>query len=436
MSLLIFMLLISYSNAIGFSNQIIIGSARYVIGNNINQEQYSDSKIYNIPDLNNEVETYEIFQRALIELGIDGGGILNIKSGIYIFPKYLEIYESNIQIKGDGIDNTILKLSDYAPSFITGTKKRSGFIRAKSIESFIVSDMTLDGNKNNQYNDDEHKYGRYGLFTEGCDNVWFDKVKIINFQGYGFDPHGWKTAGIWGNYLTISDCIANDNGYDGFTLDQTLNIYVSNCYANSNARHGFNIVTDSKYVSIANSKAINNGFNDPFGGSGCGLMIQNNGNLGTNNVSVYNNDFVGNKKAAICINNVADNKIYNNEMDNEAYCYHLVKVSSTNIYNNDCVARRHYSSTDTTIINEPGTGSATYLYNNLYSSISPITTTTGQTTTESVENYCNYGDMKCVASELYQTCIRDRDGKTNWGPNQSCNIGLTCRQTGNVIYCY
>src|SRR5207249_31502 len=128
------------------------------------------------------------------------------------------------------------------------------------VNDFIVSNMTIDGNKQNQYTDPNSSYGRYGIFTEGGRNIWFDFVKIINFQGYGFDPHGWKTGNIWGNYLTITNCISENNDWDGFTLDETLYIYIKNCISSNNGRHGFNVVTGSQNVLLINNFAYNNGF--------------------------------------------------------------------------------------------------------------------------------------------------------------------------------
>lgn len=41
------------------------------------------------------------------------------------------------------------------------------------------------------------------------------------------------------------------------------------------------------------------------------------------------------------------------------------------------------------------------------------------------------GNMLCVTSETYQSCANGV-----WQAAQSCNSGTTCRQTGNVVYCY
>jgi hypothetical protein len=333
----------------GYNNLITIGPNKFIVGINLDNTQYVNSTVYNIPNPTNATETHSILQKAVIDIGNLGGGIVTIKQGTYNLIKNLEIYKKYVQINGEGIDTTILKLDDYAPSFIVGTSKRSGFVRARLISNIIISNITLNGNKNMQYHDVDSSYGRYGIFTEGMDNVWFDRVKIINFQGYGFDPHGWKSGGIWSRYLTISNCISERNDWDGFTIDQTFNVTIYNSISNNNGRHGFNIVTGTKYGLLYNNYANYNGFYY-YSGSGCGFMVQNNQLYGTSDVTLINNYANNSKKAGFCINDVSNIAISYNNIESSCTCFDVVTGRSTNVTNNRCITNRLAKITTTTVI--------------------------------------------------------------------------------------
>jgi hypothetical protein len=237
-----------------------------------------------------------------------GGGKITFLPGTYILGKYWEI-SSNIVVIGAGMDVTTLKLKDFALPWKTATSSRSGFIRATvqnnpHCKDISIIGLTLDGNKANQNTDTNSKYGRYGLFTEGCTNVLFDSVRIKNWQGYGFDPHGWKSGNVYGKFLTIKNCIANDNDWDGFTLDQTDTIVVDNCVSINNGRHGFNIVTGSFNVILTNVKTEHNGYYYYTGATGCGIMAQNNQLFGTHGVTVQGAVLNNDRKAGVCVNDV------------------------------------------------------------------------------------------------------------------------------------
>ncbi len=292
-----------------------------------------------------------IIQKALDDVAKQNGGTVHILEGEYNLFLNLFIGD-NIHLKGDGMEKTVLKLADNAPAWRNGTYKRSGFVRARLSHNLIVSNLTLDGNKNNQIDDEDHNYGRYGLFTEGCNNVWFDNVKITSFQGYGFDPHGWKDGNIWGEYLTITNCLSEFNEWDGYTLDQTTNIDVMNCTSRFNGRHGFNIVTGSKYVNLQNNTAIGNGFYDPHGGSGCGYMTQNNKFYGTSFVRVMENYAMSNKKADMCINDVHNVIIRDNVFDKSCTCFHAVNAKTIEFTHNQCNTNKFVRSSDSVIVTD------------------------------------------------------------------------------------
>lgn len=430
---ILFSILIGLVNGIGYSHLVQTGSKYHVVGININPANYpSASAVYVITNPNNSTQVYSVLQKAITDIG-SPGGVVHVLQGSYVSIKNLFIFNHKIHLKGDGIDKTILKLDDYAPPFINGNSKKSGFVRMRSVNHFILSNMTIDGNKNNQYYDEDHAYGRYGVFTEGSEKVWFDYVKVINWQGYGFDPHGWKTEGIWGRYLTVTNCIAENNGYDGFTLDQTYYMYVKNCISNNNARHGFNVVTGTKYALLENNIATHNGFYDPYGGSGCAFTVQNNQQFGTSDVEMKNNYAFHNKKAGLCLNDVYNIKFNNNNVTDTTSCFNIDRAKSSVLSYNICNTKKLVTSKNSTIVNSPGTSPHVYIFGNTFIYTA---TTDGSINDTDEPGICTYGHMQCLSSETYQTCNIDQSENTFWGTTQSCQPNTTCHQTGNYIYCY
>jgi parallel beta-helix repeat protein len=292
-----------------------------------------------------------------------GGGNINILAGTYILYKQVEFY-SNTAVKGAGMDRTILKLKDYASPWKVGGNTNSGFFRAayKSANKCInlsFSGFTLDGNKARQNKDANSKYGRYGIFTEGCTNVVFNGIKVRNFQGYGFDPHGWKTKHIYGKNLKITNCIADNNDWDGFTLDQTNGITFLNNQAINNGRHGINVVTGSRNVVISGSKTTHNGYYYYTGSGGCGITIQNNQLYGTNNIVVQNSIISNDQKGGICTDDVFNIKINANKIYTPQTCIKLTKSRTITISNNYC------SSTKKSFITNKGSNGITQFNNHL-----------------------------------------------------------------------
>lgn len=296
--------------------------------------------------LKNSKANVALFQSVLDKIAEENGGILYIKEGVYLLNKYIEI-PSNVELKGDGIDKTILKLADKSPLFMYNNAKKSGFLRSRMTSNIYIHDLTLNGNKLKQNTDPDSVYGRYGVFTEGCKHIVLDKMKVVNFQGYGFDPHGWKTAPngpIYGDNITITNCVAENNNWDGFTLDQSYNYRVENCIAKNNGRHGFNFCTGTQKSIALNNVASRNGWYYYAGGRGCGINIVNNQGFGTGNITLFNNSIDSSKTAGICLNDVFDIVVSNNKVVqggnynyNKPYsCMYFEKVRSSRVIGNIC----------------------------------------------------------------------------------------------------
>lgn len=310
------------------------GPNQYIVGRNLG------SVVGTIYEITGTYSAQQALQDAINDIELAGGGTVLVRPGTYLLEKNLEL-SSRLHLKGSGTYHTILKLKDNANPFVNGGSKRSGILRVRDAHDIILSDFTIDGNKDNQINDYDHRYGRYGVFTEAVDNLWFNRLRVINVQGYGFDPHGWKTMNRFAYNLTITHCISNYNGFDGFTLDQTINIYVENCTARYNFRHGFNIVTGSKNVLIKDSVATDNGQIDPYCGSGCGITMQNNDFYDTRDIKLLRNILKRNKKAGICFKDVHDVLAKDNQIeDHTCTCFDIVKTWDTRIERNICRTKR------------------------------------------------------------------------------------------------
>jgi hypothetical protein len=299
-------------------------------------------------------------QQAAKDLYTNGGGTITILPGTYTLNGQVEFF-SNTVVKGSGMDVTIFKLVDFATPWVVGTSSASGLFRSvyktyKSCHDISFIGFTLDGNKANQNTDANSEYGRYGVFTEGCKNILMDSVHIHDFQGYGFDPHGYKTKSIYGSNLIITNCISNDNGWDGFTLDETNGITFTNNVAIHNGRHGINVVTGSTKVVISNCKTQDNGYFYYSGATGCGIMIQNNQLFGTNTVSVSNTVVSNDKKGGICTNDVFNIVMDKNTITTPTYCIGLINSHAITITNNACTSTKKVfiSNTNTIDVTESG----------------------------------------------------------------------------------
>lgn len=277
-------------------------------------------------------DSYSVIQKSLTDIHASGGGTLKFGPGTFIVSRFLNIY-SDTQMVGDGIDKTILKLQDYAAPWKVGNVTRAGFLRGtvrnpQECHNIVVIGLTLDGNKLNQNTDEDSQYGRYGFFTEACRNVFVSSVRIQNFQGYGFDPHGLKPLKLYGKNLIIVNSIANDNDWDGFTLDQTNLMLIRNCTSYNNGRHGYNIVTGSRNAILADIRSYDNGFYYYTGDGGCGIAVQNNLNFGTRNIIMIRTDLNNDNRGGICINDITNVVIKDAIIETFDYC-----VKTTNSRN-------------------------------------------------------------------------------------------------------
>lgn len=289
-------------------------------------------------------DAYQKVQQSLNDLRTKGGGTLYFESGVYLLSSNIEV-GNNTAIIGAGINNTILKLVDKAaPWWIPNIGlRKSGLIRSKGTVNLYFANFTIDGNKNNQNTDEYSAYGRFGLYTEATDNVVVDGMGVVNFQGYGFDPHGVKEPKKWSRGLIIVNSYSANNDWDGYTIDQSTDVFLQNNIAYNNGRHGFNFVTGTYNVIMYNNLALNNGFSFYLGNPGCGVAVQNNLDFGTRNISIFKNIFQDDYDAGICVRDVADITLKDNVVVNVNYtdtsthlCIEVFNTTNVVSENNIC----------------------------------------------------------------------------------------------------
>lgn len=263
-------------------------------------------------------------QAALDLVKSKGGGTVWLSDGLFILSKNVAINGNSITIRGQGMDKTILRLKNGASKFA-----KAGFIRSVDTRDIAMRDMTLDGNKAYQSTSTDTNYGRYGVFTETCNNTVFDGLRVINWYGYGIDPHG--EGGVYhpGYYCQVTNNVVENNGYDGITIDKTENTIVSGNTVRNNGRHGINVVTGSKFTNIMNNIIENNGWY--YGGStgvGCGIMLQNNQGFDTRDALIQDNRLSNSSRAGICLTDVENIHITNNRILSTKLCMRVKMIDS------------------------------------------------------------------------------------------------------------
>ena len=121
-----------------------------------------------------------------------GGGIVQFGHGTYLVSGLL--LDSNIWMRGQGVDATVLKLSANAnyPVFITRTWATHAFTNDTNSEvNFKISDLTIDGNKANNVSGTPNGYG---IRVVGA-AFSFDRLRVYDCNTNGIDTEWSNSAG-------------------------------------------------------------------------------------------------------------------------------------------------------------------------------------------------------------------------------------------------
>jgi nitrous oxidase accessory protein NosD len=263
-------------------------------------------------------------------------GVVKLLTGTFYINSNIYLYSNSI-LEGEGMNNTIIKLKDDADSFLkypnreTNRGGQSGVIRSKFEANIEIRHLTLDGNKFGQIRDipaihnDTFSYGRFAVYYEVVDNAIIDNIRVMNYQGYGLDPHGTPGIDQPSTRIKVTNCIVENNNWDGITLDKLRDTIISNNIVAHNGRHGINIVTGSRRLVVSNNIVKNNGFT--YSNKGCGIMAQNNDNFMTKDLTITNNMIENSGNDGICINSIKGSIISSNNIMSARYCIKLSRTS-------------------------------------------------------------------------------------------------------------
>lgn len=185
--------------------------------------------------ISNESDAVELFKKA-IDATPDGGS-LHIGAGHYfvsapysfalnpdgtnIFYSAIQVLDKDMVISGDGMDETIIQLlpGQRSPSrhvammLIRGTRGYD-----PGYESFVVTELTLDGNRAEQIDGQPHD--GEGLILVGSErkNGLYYQLNLMNSWGSGIYL-GNNGAGDSGTNEIVSQVVAQNCGAEGIILD-------------------------------------------------------------------------------------------------------------------------------------------------------------------------------------------------------------------------
>jgi len=222
---------------------------------------------------------------------------------------------ANTWLRGQGMYSTVLAFSSDADLDL------AGMIRVED-DNVVVSDLALDGNREDLINTGQE----YGFYTSGARHVAVERVYAHDFPGYGFDPHA--DGPNPSRQISITNCVAERNGLDGFTFAAVEDGTLSNNTSIGNDRHGFN-ATDEEGVSITMTNNVSRG------NGSAGAVVQNQ----ADNVTITGNLLAENDGDGVRVGNGDDTSKYvtvssNIIRDNAGYGLSLRASDSVNISNN------------------------------------------------------------------------------------------------------
>lgn len=255
-------------------------------------------------------EQTKAIQSALDAVAGKAGGYVDLSAGTFTVTGTGKASDGALRIgsettlSGAGMGQTTIKLADGSAAVTGIVRTNSGGTNAdgsvKTTANVTISDLSIDGNKANTTGLTDGFYCGPKPNSAAYDsNITLDRVEIANVSRYGFDPHE-QTKG-----LTFTNCIAHDNGADGFTIDFSSDVSLVNNAAYNNGRHGFNVVTSSSDVRFLD--------NDAWGNAGSGIVVQTGDNEireWTHMVSISGGEIFGNGRAGIEVRQAAGVSIH------------------------------------------------------------------------------------------------------------------------------
>lgn len=231
------------------------------------------------------VKAGEDIRPALESLKSAGGGTLILLAGVHK-PTYDIVSDSNINIVGEGKDITIIDFLGAAYQVKIG-----GASSSDVINNCLLSNLTIQ-NSNALYglllqysqnvvvtNVKVTSCDQRGLLVTATGVCRLENVEVSSCTGLGIVTGNTYLSGVADEQFYIN-CIATDNGDDGFTIARQRGFYIG-CRAEDNTGKGFNDTGGDNIILCCN--ATGNGEQGYFASVVTSFII---GSRSTNNTGV------------------------------------------------------------------------------------------------------------------------------------------------------
>ncbi len=213
-------------------------------------------------------------QNAIDSLPKEGGTVL-LKAKVYVLDKGIHINRSNLKLVGE--KGTILRLLPEVnqPVILIGSDEE---IPSTKIEDIVISDLELDGNKDNQSSevDPTRPWIRNnGIDVRNVNRLWLEKLNIHNARS-GALVVSWDSHNVF-----ISDSMFHHSEFDGIALYDSEDILVKGFFSFSNKSAGISLDNKLNRVTFSSGTVKNNG--------DVGIFARDSTDLRFHNISVTSN---------------------------------------------------------------------------------------------------------------------------------------------------
>ncbi len=198
------------------------------------------------------------------------GGVITIPEGTFNCSEMIVLKKSHVKLKGAGRNKTILRLADYshAPVLVIGDENvvqndAGDWVTATRVTDIEVSDLTVDGNLENQ---DPAKECKNGICDGDVSNIrnnaitvrGAENVRIRRVTAHSAISGGLVTEKYCRN-LKVSDFTSHSNYFDGFAGYQTEDSVFENVNLSLNRGAGISIDIDFNKNQFAGGTLAGNG---------------------------------------------------------------------------------------------------------------------------------------------------------------------------------
>ena len=227
-------------------------------------------------------------QAAINDVGAKGGGVVVFPPGEYYTDTVVVRY-SNVQLIGQGIENTKLTLKDMATGACIQIGEYNDTAIRGTLSNIAVQGFTIDGNKENQLQGSNTEDGIHmAIRVEDVSHVTISSVICHDCDGYGIGFVGSDLPNR--EHYTVRDIETYNNDYDGLdiksgaknvSLENVVahnngggaipgrdavgidvrgeNVSLNNCKAYENQNHGIRLrANEGRKVSVSNCKSLDN----------------------------------------------------------------------------------------------------------------------------------------------------------------------------------